>query len=224
MDAVFFDFDETILDRRSSLVDFVTWQTNEMLRSEVKNTDLFIERFLNLDANGTVWKDVVYSSLVSEFSVLQWTSDELLTSYESCFSRFCKPKAGVVEAIKALHARGYKIGLISNGKSPFQERNFNSLGISELFDTVIISDAVGHRKPEIEIFNLACDSINVEPANSIMIGDNPKADIDGANLAGLYTIYVPSYHGGPCDAANACCNDYSKLVGLVEAARYDRSR
>lgn len=42
MEAVFFDLDETVLDRRASIGDFVMWQVNGMLRSEVENADLFL--------------------------------------------------------------------------------------------------------------------------------------------------------------------------------------
>ncbi len=218
MDAVFFDLDETILDRRSSLVDFVTWQASTMLRSEITDVEQFVRKFLALDANGRVWKDVVYQSLIDAFSISEWSCKELLANYELRFNEFCKPKVGAIEAIQALKKKGHKIGLISNGKSPFQERNFTALGIADLFNTVIISEAVGYRKPDREIFNLACNSIDVLPINSIMVGDNPEADIIGANLAGLYTIYVPSHYGQACEQANACCKQLKDLADLVDAA------
>ena len=121
MEAVMFDLDETILDRTASLKDFLHWQAQGMLQSDVADKNLFIERFIELDAYGTVWKDKVYENLVNGFFITQWSVSELLKSYELCFSGFCKPKPGVVQAIKTLKNRGKKIALVSNGKSPFKK-------------------------------------------------------------------------------------------------------
>ena len=218
MKAVLFDLDETILDRSESLKNFASWQARGMLRSEVRDENLFTERFIELDANGKVWKDEVYKTLVSEFSISRWSVKELLTSYELCFSGFCKPKKGVVEAIKTIHEMGKRLALVSNGRSPFQERNFNSLGISYLFDAVIVSEAVGLRKPDPAIFELACQRLGIEPRKAIFVGDNPGADIKGSKSVGMYSIYIPSHYGDQCDEADATCEVFPALPNMVKAA------
>lgn len=218
MEAVLFDLDETILDRSTSLRDFVNWQVHGMLQSDVIDKDLFTTRFIELDARGTVWKDEVYKTLIDEFSITEWSISELLTSYELCFSGFCKPKSNVIQAIKILKNMGKKLALVSNGKSPFQERNFRSLGISHLFDAVIVSEAVGLRKPEKAIFELACHKIAVKPQESIFVGDNPQADIKGSKDFGMYNVYVPSHYGKVCEDANIVCADFNNLPNIVQNA------
>ena len=215
-DTVFFDLDETLLDRTGSLRAFATWQAEGMLRNSVKDESEFCRRFLELDSNGSVWKNQVYSSLVQEFQITEWSVAELLLSYELCFSGFCKLFPGAESALASLHKKGYKLGLISNGKSPFQERNFDALGVSDLFRAVVVSEAVGVRKPESEIFIGACDVLETTPQKAIFIGDNPSADIDGANAVGMYTIYMPRHQGQECREANAVCTDYRDLLGIVE--------
>lgn len=212
-----FDLDETILDRSSSLQNFVSWQAHGMLQSEITNKNLFTEKFIELDAYGTVWKDEVYKTLVDEFSITGWSINELVTSYELCFSGFCQPKQGVIEAIKILKNMGKRLALVSNGKSPFQERNFRSLGVSHLFDTVIISEAVGLRKPEKAIFELVCSRLEVKPKESIFIGDNPLADIRGAKEVGMYSVYIPSHYGNSCHDANIVCTNFKDLPDIVES-------
>ncbi|WP_460233179.1 HAD family hydrolase [Aurantivibrio plasticivorans] len=216
MKAVFFDLDETILDRTRSLRDFVRWQAEGMLKNSIGDVDFFWQRFVELDSNGSVWKDRVYSKLVDEFSITEWTVSELLKTYELCFSNFCKPKSNALQAIRSLHGKGLKLGLVSNGKSPFQERNFDALGVSDLFDAVIVSDAVGCRKPDCAIFELACRSLEVSPEESVFVGDNPKADIDGARSFGMYTVYIPGCFGLTYDNAHANCNNFLELAGIVE--------
>jgi len=218
MKAVLFDLDETILDRTESLRDFAVWQSQGMLRNSVPDSAQFSRRFIDLDSNGRVWKDKVYSTLVEEFEIRDWSVSELLRSYELCFSGFCKPKNGVLEAIANLKEHGFKLGLVSNGRSPFQERNFKALGISDLFGSVVISEAVGYRKPQIEIYKLACHELAVAPKQTVFVGDNPITDIDGANGCGLFTVYIPGFYGETYDMANATCADFSTLVGIVQNA------
>lgn len=64
--AVIFDLDQTLLDRTTSLINFLTWQTNyfRLVPNQIKQQ--FIQRFLDMDDNGKVWKDVVYENLTQE--------------------------------------------------------------------------------------------------------------------------------------------------------------
>lgn len=213
--AVLFDLDGTVLDRSTSLKAFLVWQAQGMLRNSITDVEQFCQRFIELDANGKVWKDKVYAQIIDEFNIDDWTVSELLQSYVLCFSGFCIPKAGVINVIETLHANGIKLGLVSNGKSPFQERNFNALGISHLFSTVVVSEAVGIRKPDSGIFELACRQLGVSAKESAFIGDNPSADIDGANKLGMFTVYIPSHYGQTYEHADYVCDDYAELPNII---------
>ena len=217
-DTVLFDLDETLLDRTGSLRDFILWQARGMLRNSISDKDQaqFCERFIELDSNGLVWKDKVYTDLVREFSIEGWSVAELLTSYELGFCGFCKLLPDALQALELLHERGYKLGLVSNGKSPFQERNFNALGIAGLFGSVIVSGAVGLRKPDPQIFMLACAALESLPDHCVFVGDNPVADIQGAASTGLYTVYIPGHYGLECVGADTVCRDFKELVSIVE--------
>lgn len=216
--SVLFDLDETLLDRSASLRDFALWQSKGMLRREISDPNHFSQRFVELDANGGVLKNQVYSQLIIEFGIRDWTESELTSSYDLCFSGFCHEKPGALNAVKELKGLGLKLGLVSNGRSPFQERNFHSLGVSDLFDTIIVSEAVGVRKPDKRIFDLACEQTGISALETVFVGDNPEADIDGANECGMFTVFIPGHYGKTYDNANAVCSSYSDLVGIVHGA------
>ena len=216
MKAVIFDLDETILDRSTSLIDFLQWQVDFILRDEVVQKKAFVKRFIELDNHGKLWKDKVYSALISEFKITGWTAQELLQLYELSFCAFCKPKPNVMNAITSLYEAGYQIGLISNGISPFQERNFYALGVQKYFSSILVSDAVGIRKPEAAIFELGCRALGVDKHKAVYIGDNPIADIKGAKAAGLKTIFIPSRLVDQCELADEICADFSLLPGIVD--------
>lgn len=187
--AVLFDLDQTLLDRTISLKKFLNWQINffELVPLDLKAE--FIQRFLALDANGSVWKDYVYSQLIQEFEITGHRTEALLEIYVRDFNKFATPFDGVENTIQELYRQGFKLGLISNGKSPFQEHNFNSLGLQKYFSSIIVSEKVGLRKPDPKIFYLACEQLDVNLKEAIFVGDNWSVDIEGARNAGLNTLY-----------------------------------
>ncbi len=215
--AILFDLDETLLDRTQSLRDFALWQAQNMLKDTVADAPRFVDRFVALDAHGMVWKDRVYAALIDEFKIEHWTAAELLQSYELCFCAFAKPKEGCVDAIKTLHTSGYKLGLVSNGRWPFQERNFRALGLAVYFDTVVVSGAVGCKKPQLEIFTLACEDLKTHPQEVVFVGDSPTSDMEGARAAGMHAIYIPGHHGPTCPQAHATCTHFSRLPALISS-------
>ena len=213
--AVIFDLDQTLLDREKSLLDFLNWQCEGMLKPYIDDQEEFISRFVELDANGKVWKDTVYATLIDEFQIEGWSFEELLSVYESCFSAFCVPKPSILDALAAISTR-YELGLVSNGMSPFQERNFRGLGVESLFSSVIVSAAVNLRKPDSAIFHLACSELDVRPSEAFYVGDNPVADIEGARDAGLRTIFIPSSIHPHCAIADASCEDMRQLPRIID--------
>lgn len=182
--AVLFDLDETLLDRKNSLIDFVIWQVKHQLKLNDHQAIHFIQRFLMLDNHGALWKDQVYQQLIREFDLGDFSVDELLTAYEQRFCQFARANPHVVEVINALNDKGLKLGLISNGKSPFQERNFQALNIAEFFEIILVSEKIGLRKPDPAIFHMALAELNVLPEQALFVGDDPIADVEGARKLG----------------------------------------
>lgn len=187
--VLLFDLDQTLLDRNTSLIKFLDWQVNffQLVSREIKAN--FIRRFVELDDNGNVWKDQVYAQLIQEFQIQHYSMEVLLTSYINDFNKFSTLFEHADIVIPKLFQQGYRIGLISNGKTPFQEHNFYALGLAEFFSIVVVSEAVGLRKPDRQIFEYACQQLACLPTDCIFIGDNPLADIHGAKGVGMKTIF-----------------------------------
>ena len=87
----------------------------------------------------------------------------------------------------------YQLHIITNGFLDSQGRKLESSGIKKFFDVMVTSECVNARKPSAEIFHYSLDKAGAKVTNSIMIGDNPRTDIDGAQKVGLKTVfYDPS--------------------------------
>ena len=94
------------------------------------------------------------------------------------------------EILDYLTAKGYKIHLITNGFEKTQWSKINNSGLSRYFTHMITSEASNSLKPKKAIFDYALNKAGATLAESIMLGDNLDADIQGANNAGMDCIFV----------------------------------
>jgi putative hydrolase of the HAD superfamily len=85
----------------------------------------------------------------------------------------------------------YKIALISNtGRTPGSvlRKILDELNLIDVFDALIFSDEVHLRKPNAQIFLLACERLDTKPKETVHIGDSVNIDFLGARDAGLKAI------------------------------------
>jgi putative hydrolase of the HAD superfamily len=188
--AVLFDLDETLLDRRASVRLFVENQY-ERLQNFVGhiNKEEYIHSFIALEQNGYVWKDIVYEKMVQQFSINGITSAQLLEDYVTFFSNHCVPFPSLHEMLSELKERGFLLGMITNGYGEFQMQNIEVLGIKNYFDIISVSEWEGIKKPEPEIFRRVLQKLNVEPRNSVFVGDHPLNDVKAARNVGMKGIW-----------------------------------
>ena len=216
--AVLFDLDETILDRSRSLELYLTWEASEYLNLSYADCERYIERFIELDQHGMADKTEVYTTLWKEFGLYEHTATELTSNYIVSFQRIVCEKRHVDQALAMLKSQGLKLGVVSNGPTPFQDNNLAALGLTDIFDTVVISGAVACRKPDASIFTLACDNIDVAAADCVFVGDNPDTDIRGASSIGMFTVFVPTRRYQACNFANKVCRDMRDLPAVIAEA------
>ena len=198
LNAVLFDLDETLLDRTTSLVVFLTDQYARF-GGELGcgSFPVWRDRFLALDARGHVHKSIVYPSLLREFDGNLSLADELLADYFAGCPSFAVPFEGMVDTLRDLRSRGLRLGIITNGETQFQSRHVGVLGLEQLVDVVLVSQSEGLRKPDAALFHRAAERLNVQPPECLFVGDNPVADILGAHAAGLKTAWFRCGLGWP---------------------------
>lgn len=95
---------------------------------------------------------------------------------------------GGLEVIQALHARGYRLGIISNliGTHEIQDW-LRDDGLEQYFETVQLSSVLNIRKPDVRIYQYAIDELKIDPAACAYIGDQLDRDILGSKAAGFGT-------------------------------------
>lgn len=83
----------------------------------------------------------------------------------------------------------YSLHLITNGFEEVQFRKLRICGLEKYFDKVITSEEAGSKKPDIRIFNYSLSKTGAKKEESIMIGDDPEVDIEGAKAAGIDQVF-----------------------------------
>lgn len=96
---------------------------------------------------------------------------------------------GAAELLDALHHKGFRIGILSNGFKEVQYRKLRSSGIDDKFDCVVLSDEIEVNKPDRRLFDHALAKAGTTAGKSLIIGDNPDTDIAGGAAAGWHTVY-----------------------------------
>ena len=84
----------------------------------------------------------------------------------------------------------YKVGLVTNWEhTPRIYELLRELDAEELFDCVVVSDSVGHAKPDPRVFKPAFNITDVKAEESIYVGDM-DVDIEGAINAGMQPVLI----------------------------------
>lgn len=190
--AVIFDLDDTLIDRKQAFVKYCNWFIDEHFKTKVlpDTKENMIALMVLLDENGYGNKRTkMYSELIEKWELANYSAGELEIRWAKIFDTFFDKNYETNELLKNLKDK-YKLGIITNGRSQNQQNKIDVAGFRNFFDVIIVSDEVGVKKPESEIFELACDKLNVNVQNAVFIGDNLQNDVLGAINAGLQAVWI----------------------------------
>ncbi len=97
---------------------------------------------------------------------------------------------GVEEVLQQLKAKNKKIYLLSNAQKVFTDNEFKMLKLDQYFDGIIYSSNEQCRKPSKQFFDIVIQRYGLKKKETIMIGNDWITDIQGANKAGLDSLYI----------------------------------
>ena len=97
---------------------------------------------------------------------------------------------GVMEAMAALEAQGYKLAVCTNKPILHTRLILDHFGITDRFAAVAGRDSFAYHKPDPRHLTLTIEAGGGDPARAVMVGDS-RTDIDTARAAGIPSICVP---------------------------------
>jgi len=201
---IFFDLDHTLWDfdtnAKASLTDI--YGEFSLAEKVTSDFDAFYQKYLH--HNKILWERYQNGFITAE--ELKWrrmwrtmmefkVGDEVLAKNISArFLEILPVKDGMFphayEILEYLKNKDYQIHLITNGFEKTQWSKIRNSKIDHFFTHVITSEASNSMKPEKEIFDFAMNQSGALLHESIMIGDNLDADIQGAMNAGMDNVFV----------------------------------
>ena len=115
-------------------------------------------------------------------------ADRLSEDYVYWSPRIVRLVPGTMELLDYLKPK-YHLHLITNGFQEVQHTKLSGSGMEPYFETLTVSEEVGVKKPNPEIFLYALNKAHATAEESLMIGDEMTVDIDGARAAGIDTVF-----------------------------------
>lgn len=180
------DLDNTLVDRRAAFDEWISVFVEEVGGNNEDAGWLSAE-----DADGYRPRGVLAELVIDRFH-LDMGRDQLVERLLHEDVELTRPYSGVTSRLEALAAQGTAVIVVTNGTVIQQNAKLVRTGLLALVDDVVISEAVGVKKPAERIFAIALDRAQrIGGAGSTwMVGDHAVADIAGARDCGPQTGWV----------------------------------
>jgi phosphoglycolate phosphatase len=137
-----------------------------------------------------------------------------------------RPFPGAAAGLAGIRALGLRAGVVTNKTHAAAAVLLERLGLSQWLEVIVGGDSCAQRKPHPQPLLLACESLGVSAAQSLMVGDS-GIDVQAARAAGMRIVCVPyGYNEGndprtlPCDGF---VENLSELPGMLAGAGLPQS-
>jgi phosphoglycolate phosphatase len=100
-----------------------------------------------------------------------------------------RPFPGVVEGLRQLEARGFRLACITNKAKAFTLPLLQKLGLDGYFELVLSGDSLPKQKPDPLPLHHACRHFGITPDHGLLVGDS-RNDVEAARAAGMPVICV----------------------------------
>lgn len=208
--AVLFDLDGTLVDSIGLLVTSMEFAFDG--RTRRPPVDEWVAMIgTPLDAMLSNWADGPedVQALRARYREFQFANHDAMT----------RAYPGSVDAVRALHAAGHPLAVVTSKLEVGARRSLKYVGIEECFAAVVGIDHTARHKPEPDPVLHALSLLGVSAARAVFIGDSTH-DMHAGRAAGVTTAAAL---WGPYDRAqletaspNHWLDEMEQVVGLVE--------
>jgi putative hydrolase of the HAD superfamily len=222
--AVVFDLDGTLLDRRSSFERFMRdqWQRFSRVLQPVAQAE-YVRTMIARDRDGYAPRDELFGGLLARFELPSELAETLLRDYRAGFPSACVLFPDAAETLSSIRAAGLRLGLITNGSVHMQSRKLECVALKSAFDAILISDAEGVSKPHPEIFRRALERLTIRPEHAVFVGDHPDVDVYGARSAGMKAVWRRDRTLSRAVDADAIIEELGDLLSLLGVQVHERA-
>ena len=206
--AVLWDLDDTLYSRIAAAR--LTYPGMFRTHLYEGKDDAYIEAAADFMIDHLVRDSMIHeSSFAALFEAFPPNKDFCLKDCQEYYfdhiHEFAVAGAEQVAVVKKLRAAGIKTAIVTNvdpDRMQFQRHKIDALGLTPLFDAIVMSGEVGVHKPDRRVFDRATQLLGVSNEDCVFVGDNPTADIVGALNAGMEAVWIDVWGDGDRFAGN----------------------
>lgn len=198
MKHIFFDLDRTLWDFEKNSEQALNMLYEDLkLGNHIKDFDTFFKSYKKINAklwnsygSGKITKAVLrvkrFEDTLKSFQVdAPDIANQLAEGYVAISPRQTNIFPNTHETLQDLKKEGMELHIITNGFKEVQFIKLENCGLLNYFDVIICSEDVGKNKPAPEIFTHTMNLANAKPEESVMIGDDLRVDVQGAERVGM---------------------------------------
>ena len=211
MPLLLLDLDNTLVDRAAA---FLTW-AQRFTVTHGGDVDWLVDA----DADGYEPRARLAERIRSKYFLDESALAAVQADLDSGMADELVLDPAIPMALARARNAGWVPAVVTNGRVVQQERKLLVTGLNRLVDTWVISEAVGAKKPDPEIFHAVARLTGRSLDGAWMIGDSATADIGGANGISIDSVWL---HRGrswiedqyqPTFVANDCVEAIDYVVG-----------
>jgi phosphoglycolate phosphatase len=185
--TIVFDLDGTLIDTAPDLID-----TLNVVFAREGLPPVAYETARNLIGGGAkamIARGIEAEGRVLEPAKLEQMFNEFITYYSAHVADHSQPFHGLVDALDALEARGYKFAVCTNKLEGLSTLLLEKLKLADRFEAICGQDTFRIQKPDPEILRRTIAAAGGDVQHAIMIGDS-ETDIRTARAAGIPVVAV----------------------------------
>lgn len=216
-EAILFDFDDTLQNRPAAFRQFAAYFLSKYFPAlSPAQKQARAEEMLRLNNNGYVRYEDYFAGL---FERWRWRGappiEDIIREFQLRFPDYTSLFPETESVLRALRARGYRLGVITNGPAVQQNRKLDVSGLRPLLDIAVVSGDEGVHKPDPELFRRTAARMGVGCANCVYVGDHPVNDVEGARTAGMRPVYINAFGRGAHPAGTQEIRSLRELLDLL---------
>ena len=230
--AVIFDLDNTLMDFMTMKKNAINAAVKAMIDAglNIDPQKAYDELYAIYDREGIEFQKVFNNFLEDCLGYVDW---KILSSgvvaYRKAREASLVLYPHVNMTLTELLKRGLKLAVLSDAPRREAWLRLCYLQLQHTFDTVITFEDTGFKKPHQTPFRKVLSIINVEPEDTMMVGDWPERDLVGAREAGMITVFARygfSFDRQPVGAEGADyviddIREILEIIGKVDTNRGD---
>ncbi len=220
INAVIFDLDNTLLDfmkmKEYAVKSAITGMKEAGLDVESESA---YDRIIELYTEHGWENQQIFDLFLTE--TIGHVDNKLLAagiiSYRRAREANLQVYPNVNSTLSELMKMGLKLAVVSDAPSREAWMRLYYLNLHHVFDVVLTFDDTGARKPSPTPFKMALEKLDCEAVNTLMVGDWPERDVEGAKQLGMKTIFARygDTFGTTDSGADWDVDDIHEIVNIV---------